>query len=47
MERSVVRPPTRKFKGGLVIPKVVVGNHVYIGQACCPLRCLDIHPALP
>lgn len=31
-ERSVVRPPCRRFKGGIVIPKISVGDHVYIGK---------------
>ena len=33
-ERSIVRPPCRRFKGGIVIPKIAIGSHVYIGQDC-------------
>jgi len=33
-ERSVVRPPCRRYKGGIVIPKISVGDHVYIGKDC-------------
>jgi len=31
---TIIRPPCRRFKGGIVIPKISVGDHVLVGQDC-------------
>merc|ERR1711907_666991 len=33
-ERSVIRAPFKRFKGGIVIPKIQIGNHVLIEDDC-------------
>jgi len=33
-ERTVIRAPFKRFKGGIVIPKIQIGNHVMIERDC-------------
>eukprot|EP00658_Telonema_sp_P-2_P028609 TRINITY_DN21895_c0_g1_i5.p1 TRINITY_DN21895_c0_g1~~TRINITY_DN21895_c0_g1_i5.p1 ORF type:complete len:200 (+),score=42.21 TRINITY_DN21895_c0_g1_i5:244-843(+) len=33
-ERAVIRPPFKRFRDGIVIPKIQIGNHVVIEEDC-------------
>lgn len=33
-ENTIIRPPTRRFKGGIVIPKIAIGDHTIVGKDC-------------